>query len=418
MDLLDTIRSHVLALPDLAKFAVIIAVIVGVPRLAARIGVPPMVGLLLFGVALGPHVLGFFGEHRPIADFFAELGKLLLMFSAGLEIDIALFRRAQTRAITFGLVTTTVPLLFGTLLGLGFGYALIPAIVVGSLLASHTLLGVPIVRRLGVMRREPIIVAIGATVLSDTLSLIVFAICVSTYTTGFSPEGLATQLIEIAIFVPLILVGLSRVGAYALSKMGSDEEGHFLLMLVIMAVAGALADLINLPGIVGAFLAGLAVNGAVQDNPARAKLDFFGKALFIPSFFIVTGLLIDPVAFAGSIVEHFPLALGIIVALLAGKWVAAAGVGRAFGYSPAARSTIWALTLPQVAATLAAALVAYDTHNTAGQRMLDGTMLNAVLVLMLATSILGPVLTERFAPRMRDEAEMPQKVSQNHNGGR
>ena len=418
MDLLDTIRSHVLALPDLAKFAVIIAVIVGVPRLAARIGVPPMVGLLLFGVALGPHVLGFFGEHRPIADFFAELGKLLLMFSAGLEIDIALFRRAQTRAISFGLVTTTVPLLFGTLLGLGFGYALIPAIVVGSLLASHTLLGVPIVRRLGVMRREPIIVAIGATVLSDTLSLIVFAICVSTYTTGFSPEGLATQLIEIAIFVPLILVGLSRVGAYALSKMGSDEEGHFLLMLVIMAVAGALADLINLPGIVGAFLAGLAVNGAVQDNPARAKLDFFGKALFIPSFFIVTGLLIDPVAFAGSIVEHFPLALGIIVALLAGKWVAAAGVGRAFGYSPAARSTIWALTLPQVAATLAAALVAYDTHNTAGQRMLDGTMLNAVLVLMLATSILGPVLTERFAPRMRDEAEMPQKVSQNHNGGR
>jgi Kef-type K+ transport system membrane component KefB len=418
MDLLDTIRSHVLALPDLAKFAVIIAVIVGVPRLAARIGVPPMVGLLLFGVALGPHVLGFFGEHRPIADFFAELGKLLLMFSAGLEIDIALFRRAQTRAITFGLVTTTVPLLFGTLLGLGFGYALIPAIVVGSLLASHTLLGVPIVRRLGVMRREPIIVAIGATVLSDTLSLIVFAICVSTYTTGFSPEGLATQLIEIAIFVPLILVGLSRVGAYALSKMGSDEEGHFLLMLVIMAVAGALADLINLPGIVGAFLAGLAVNGAVQDNPARAKLDFFGKALFIPSFFIVTGLLIDPVAFVGSIVEHFPLALGIIVALLAGKWVAAAGVGRAFGYSPAARSTIWALTLPQVAATLAAALVAYDTHNTAGQRMLDGTMLNAVLVLMLATSILGPVLTERFAPRMRDEAEMPQKVSQNHNGGR
>ena len=418
MDLLDAIRSHVLALPDLAKFAVIIAAIVGVPRLTARIRVPAMVGLLLFGVVLGPHVLGFFGEHRPIADFFAELGKLLLMFSAGLEIDIAPFRRAQTRSIIFGLVTTMVPLLFGTLLGLGFGYALIPAIVVGSLLASHTLLSVPIVQRLGVIRLEPIVVTIGATVLSDTLSLIVFAICVSTYTTGFSPEGLATQLIEIAIFVPLILVGLSRVGAYALSKMGSDEEGHFLLMLVIMAVAGALADLINQPGIVGAFLAGLAVNGAVQDNPARAKLDFFGKALFIPSFFIVTGLLIDPVAFVGSIVEHFPLALGIIVALLAGKWVAAAGVGRAFGYSPAARSTIWALTLPQVAATLAAALVAYDTHNTAGQRMLDGTMLNAVLVLMLATSILGPVLTERFAPRMRDEAEMPQKVSQNHNGGR
>jgi Na+:H+ antiporter len=252
-------------------------------------------------------------------------------------------------------LTTTVPLLFGILLALGFGYALIPAIVVGSLLASHTLLSVPIVQRLGVIRLEPIVVTMGATVLSDTLSLIVFAVCVSMYKTGFSPEALAIQLIEIAIFVPLILIGLSRAGVWALSRMGSDEEAHFLLMLAVMAVAGAIADFINLPGIVGAFLAGLAVNSAVQDDPARVKLEFFGKALFIPSFFVVTGLVIDPVVFAADVVDHFPLALGIVVALLAGKWIAAAAGARIFGYAPAARSTMWALTLPQVAATLAAA---------------------------------------------------------------
>jgi Kef-type K+ transport system membrane component KefB len=222
-------------------------------------------------------VLGFFGEFRPIADFFGELGKLLLMFSAGLEIDIALFRRAQTRSLIFGLFTTSVPLLFGTLLGLGFGYAVIPAIVVGSLLASHTLLSVPIVQRLGVIRLEPIVVTIGATVLSDTLSLIVFAVCVSMYTTGFSVAALAIQLIEIAVFVPLILLGLSRAGAYGLSKMGNDEEAHFLVMLGVMAVAGAIADQINLPGIVGAFLAGLAVNGAVQDNPQERNWSSLGK---------------------------------------------------------------------------------------------------------------------------------------------
>ncbi len=91
-----------------------------------------------------------------------------------------------------------------------------------------------------------------------------------------------------------------------------------------------------------------------------------------------------------------------------GKGIAAAVVGRAFGYSPAARLTMWALTLPQVAATLAATLVAYDTRDAAGQRMLDGTMLNVVLVLMLATSILGPVITERFATRMLGR-EAPEK---------
>jgi Kef-type K+ transport system membrane component KefB len=407
----DAVRSHILALPALAKFAVVIAIIVGVPRLAALARLPAMVGLLIFGIVLGPHVLSFLGEQRPVAEFFAELGKLLLMFSAGLEIDLALFRQVQTRSVIFGTVTTGVPLLFGTFLGLGFGYALIPAIVVGSLLASHTLLSIPIVSRLGVMRQEPVVVTIGATVISDTLSLIVFAVCLSIYTTGFSPVALAIQVIEIAVFVWLILFGVNRAGAWMVHRLGHDEEAHFLLMLGVMAVAGAIANLINLPGIVGAFLAGLAVNGAMQESPAKAKLDFFGKALFIPSFFIVTGTLIDPVDFAVSIIIHFPLALGIVVALLAGKWVAAASVGRTFGYSPAARATVWALTLPQVAATLAAAIVAYHTRSPAGQRMLDATMLNAVLVLMVATSILGPILTERFAARMLASVTTPEPAA-------
>jgi Na+:H+ antiporter len=75
-------------------------------------------------------------------------------------------------------------------------------------------------------------------------------------------------------------------------------------------------------------------------------------------------------------------------------------VGRALGYGKTARWTVWAPTLPQVAATLAAALVADNTRNVAGQRLLDTAILNAVLVLMLITSILGPLLVERSAPRM------------------
>jgi Kef-type K+ transport system membrane component KefB len=144
-----------------------------------------MIGLLLFGVILGPHVLEFFGTKPPIADFFAELGKLLLMFSVGLEIDVDRFGTSQTRSIIFGIVTTTLTLVFGTVFGLTFGYTIIPAVVIGSLLASHTLLGLAVVTRLGAVQLEPVIVTIGATVVSDTLSLLVFAICLSTYKTGF-----------------------------------------------------------------------------------------------------------------------------------------------------------------------------------------------------------------------------------------
>jgi Kef-type K+ transport system membrane component KefB len=333
----------------------------------------------------------------------ADLGKLLLMFFAGLEIDLALFRRARTRSIVFGLITTSIPLALGTAVGLWFGYLPVTAIVLGSLLASHTLLALPIITRLGETRLEPVTVTVGATVMSDTLSLIVYAICAGIYHSGFSVLNLGVQLIEIAIFVPLVLFGLSRLGAYLLKKLEDDEDSYFILMLAIMGVAGLLAQSINLPGIVGAFLAGLAVNSAVHDKPAKGKLEFFANSLFIPMFFIVTGFLIDPLVFLRSVVDNFALASAVILALLVGKLIAAEIAGRAFQYSATERLTVWSLTLPQVAATLAAALVAYDTLNSAGQRLVDGRLLNVVLVLMLTTAILGPVLTEHFAPRMLPE---------------
>jgi Kef-type K+ transport system membrane component KefB len=192
----EFVRAHALMLPPLAKFAVGMAIIVGVPALSKRLRLPAVVGLLLSGVVLGPHVLDVFGDKRPIADFFADLGKLLLMFFAGLEIDLALFRRAQHKAITFGLITTSVPLLLGTAVGLLFGYQVVTAVVLGSLLASHTLLGIPIMTKIGANRLEPFTITVGATVLSDTLSLVVFAMCVSTFERGFSMSGLALQLIE------------------------------------------------------------------------------------------------------------------------------------------------------------------------------------------------------------------------------
>ncbi len=396
----DFIRDHLLTLPTLAKFALGMVMLVTIPRICRRLHVPAAVGLLLGGVIIGPYVLGVFSTDRPIADFMAELGKLLLMFFAGLDIDLALFRRARNRSITFGITTTVVPLVLGTAVGLAFSYASIPALVIGSLLASHTLLGLPVLDRLGIKGLEPVTVTVGATVMSDTLSLVVFAICVSIYTTGFSASALALLLAEIAGYIVLVLFGLSRLAGYVLKRVEDEEDAYFVLMLCIMAIAAVLAVVIQLPGIVGAFLAGLAVNASARDKPASAKLEFLSKSLFIPIFFIVTGFLINPVTFVQGIINDFLLVAGIIAALLVGKWIAAWAVGRTFGYSRDEQLTVWSLTLPQVAATLAATLVAHDTLGATGNRLLDDRMLNVVLVLVLVTAILGPVLTEQFAPRL------------------
>jgi Kef-type K+ transport system membrane component KefB len=399
--MINFLRDYLFTMPVLAKFAVGMVMLVVIPRLSRRVHVPATVGLLLGGVIAGPYVLDIFGKVRPIADFLAELGKLLLMFFAGLEINLALFRRARDRSVALGITTTVFPLLLGTIVGLSFGYGLVPAIVIGSLLASHTLLGLPIVSRLGLGNLESVTVAVGATVMSDTLSLVVFAICVSIYTTGFSPAGLAVLIAEIVGYILLVLFGLSRLGAYVLKRVENEEDAYFILMLSIMAIAGVLADAIQLPGIVGVFLAGLAINASAQKAPASLKLEFLSKSFFIPIFFVVTGFLIDPIKFVFGIFDDFFLVASIVGALLVGKWMAAWAVGHAFGYSPNERLNIWSLTLPQVAATLAATLVAHDTLNSAGQRLLDDRMFNVVLVLVFVTSVLGPLLTERFATRLR-----------------
>ena len=411
MDWLDAFRSHAVALPNLAKFGIVMAIIAVAPAIARRIRIPELIVLLAFGITLGPHVLDVAPINHPIVQFFGDLGRLLLMFAAGLEIDLSLFRKAQTRSVIFGLITTIVPQVLGTALGLTFGYGVIPSIVIGSLLASHTLLAMPIVTRLGALSFEPVVVAIGATMVSDVLSLVIFGICVSTYTTGFSPSGLTVQLAEVAIFVPLIMVGVSRAGAWILNKLRDNEAGYFVTMLGIMAVSGMLADLINLPDIVGAFLAGWAVNAAAVDHPAKEKLDFFGRAFFIPIFFIVIGFLIVPGAVGRTILDNFWLVAGMVVSLILGKGIAAALAGRAFGYPRDARLTMWALTLPQVAATLAATLVGYNALNAAGERLLPEEIFNAVLVLLVVTSLLGPVLTELFTPGMVFEEKARTKAA-------
>jgi Kef-type K+ transport system membrane component KefB len=397
---LEFLRSHLSSLSSLVKLIVGLSAVFIMPPLSRRLKLPPVVGLLAAGVVLGPYVLGIFGKERPVMDFIAELGKLLLMFYAGLEVNLALFRQSQRKVTIFGVVTTTLPLVLGTVVGLLFGYAAIPAIVLGSLLASHTLLALPIVTELGAAKLEPVAVTAGATVMSDTLSLVVFAVCVSTYQRGFSVSVLVVQLVEIVAYVLFILLVMSRVAAYAFKKAGNKEDTFFILLFGIMAISAALAGLVHLPGIVGAFLAGLALNEAAQGKPAAEKLGFFANAVFIPSFFLATGFLIDPAVLVRSLIDNFGLAVSIVLALVVGKWIAAELTGRSFRYPAPARMTVWSLTLPQVAATLAAALVGFKTLDPAGHPLIDQRILNSVFVLMLTTSILGPVLTQHYTPLM------------------
>jgi Kef-type K+ transport system membrane component KefB len=391
-------------LPLLARFAVAMAVILIVPALCEKVRLPAVVGLLLGGVVFGPHGLNVGPKSHEVAHFFADVGKLLLMFFAGLEIDLIQFRRTGYRSLVFGLATFALPLVGGILIGLHFGYGWLGALLIGSLLASHTLLGYPIVQRLGLSRDEAVTVTVGATIFTDVASLMILAVCIPIHLAGFSPKAFLLQLAQLAGYVPLVLFGLGALTRLVMPRVRS-KEGQFLVMLLVVTLAAIGAELIHLEGIIGAFLAGLALNRAVQGSQAKHELEFLGNTLFIPMFFITVGFLIDLRVFAATLASSPGLVVAIVGGLTASKLLAALLTRRVFGYSRHQGLVMWSLSLPQVAATLAAALVAFEAKNAEGRRLIDEPVLNSVIVLMVVTSFLGPILTEWFGKRLAADSK-------------
>lgn len=388
-----------LDIPPMARFGAVLFLLLFTPYISQRLRVPSVVGYILAGIIVGPHGLSIVPKHGAVAEFFAELGKLLLMFFVGLEVDLQQFRAQGNKSLLFGLVTFSLPMAAGTSAGLLFGYGPVAALLIGSLLASHTLIAYPIVVNAGLSKLRCVTITVGATILTDMLALLALAICLTTHQSGFDIEAVAIQLGELAAFVAIMVFLVGPVGRWAFDRLGRSDELSFTLMLAIVTLGATFAEALKLEGILGAFLAGLAVNEAVRGTAAKEKIEFLGNNLFIPAFFIVTGFLVDLHAFMETLWSNTGMVLTIVLALIGSKWLAAEIVGRAWRLPATERGLMASLTMPQVAATLASALVGYEAINKAGERLIDTPMLNTVLVLVIVTAVLGPILTERYVQR-------------------
>ncbi|PLZ85339.1 cation:proton antiporter domain-containing protein [Fischerella thermalis] len=377
-------------------FTILLLVIFTVPPIFEKIRLPGLVGLLIAGVVLGENGLNLLNSESETIKLLSEIGKVYLMFVAGLEIDLGQFRKTKNRSIGFGSLTFLVPLIAGVIVGRLFNFSWNTSVLIGSLLASHTLLAYPIVSRLGVVTNEAVTVTIGATIFTDTGALLVLAVCVGIHGGEFTALSLITLLIGLAIYSAVVLFGFDWAGKEFFRRSGDEQGNQFLFILLALFVASVGAQVIGVEKIVGAFLAGLAVNDVLGRSPVREKVEFIGSVLFIPCFFVDMGLLIDIPAFIKTLSSIW-LAAAIVVALIGSKFIAAFLAKLLYRYNTAELLTMWSLSLPQVAATLAAALVAYKTVNPAGERLINEGVLNSVIVLMLVTSIIGPVITARFA---------------------
>ncbi len=380
----ETIREPIFT------FALLLAIILLVPPIFEKIKLPGLVGLLVAGVIFGSSGLGLLNSKSETMILLADIGKIYLMFVAGLEIDLEQFRRTKNRSMTFGFATFAIPLLGGILVGRVFGFGWNTAVLIGSLLASHTLLAYPIVKRLGVVNDEAVTVTIGATIFTDIGALLVLAICLGVNKGDFTAVDLGILLGSLAVYTLVVLFGLDRLGRAFFRRSKNDQGNQFLFVLLSLFVASVGAEAIGIEKIVGAFLTGLAVNDVIGDGPVKEKVEFVGSVLFIPIFFVDMGLLLDLNAFQ-DVFRSIGIPLSIVGTLLLSKFLAAWVAKLAYRYSWQQAITMWSLSLPQVAATLAAALVGFQAE------IINERVFNSVILLMLVTSIAGPLITSRFA---------------------
>ncbi|BAZ15118.1 sodium/hydrogen exchanger [Calothrix sp. NIES-4071] len=371
--------------------AILLLVILVVPIIFERLRLPGVVGLLLAGIILGPQGLHFLQDNSQTINFLSNIGLVYLMFVAGLEIDLNQFRHTANKSLGFGSFTFGVPMIVGTMVGRIFGFDWNAAILIGSLFATQTMLAYPIINRLGVADNEAVRVTMGATAFTDISALLLLAVCIAVHTTSqLNVFNLITLIGWLTIYSTVILVGFDWAGKEFFRRSGEDEGHQFLFVILVVFVASVGAQLIGVEKIVGAFLAGLAVNETLADGPVKEKVVFIGRVLFIPIFFVHLGLLVDLPAFARNI-STIQLTALIIAGLIASKFVAAILAKLLYQYNWREAITMWSLSLPQVGVTVAATFVGHR------EGLLTLPVFNSIIVLMLVTSTVGPLITSRAA---------------------
>lgn len=384
------IALHHLLEEPIAAFAILLAVILVVPFLAERVKLPGLVGLLVAGLVMGPHGLNLLNPDGQIMHLLSDIGLLYLMFVAGLEIDMDEFQKMKYRAAGFGSLTFFLPLAAGLGLGLVLGLGFISALLLGSLIASHSLLTYPIVSDYNVERNPAVVTVLGGTIFTDIAALIVLAICISAGSGEFTLSQLGGLILGLAIYALVVVVGLDRLGHFFFERSGDNQGNQFLFILLAVFLAAIGAEVIGVEKIVGAFLVGLAVNEVVGNSLVKEKIVFVGNVLFIPIFFIDVGLLVDLPAFFSN-ARVLAISCSLLALLLVSKFLAAYMAQRFYNFRRQEMLTMWGMSLPQVATTLAAALVG----NQAG--LLSDDILNAVVVMMLVTALAGPLVVKQTA---------------------
>jgi Kef-type K+ transport system membrane component KefB/mannitol/fructose-specific phosphotransferase system IIA component (Ntr-type) len=369
------------------------------PLLAERLRLPGLIGLILAGAVVGPNGLELLARDATI-ELLGTVGLVYLMFLAGLELDLTGFQRYRNRSLAFGAISFALPfaLAIGTM---GFlGFSMPAAVLIGAVVASHTLLAYPIASRLGITKDPAVTSVMGGTLLTDSLSLAVLAV-VDAVASGAQGVAFWLRLAgSLGLYLGLAMWLIPRLGRWFFRSAEGESTTRFFFLMAALFVSAYSADIAGAQPIIGAFLAGLLLNRLIPDqSPLMTRVRFFGNAFFIPFFLFSVGMLFD----FGALFEgtRVLIVAGALIALvLVGKGLSALLSGRMLGFTNDQGWLMAGLSIPQAAATLAVTFVGLEIG------LFDEAVVSAVIVLIVVSSLIVASVAARMCQRIATAAEV------------
>lgn len=397
MILLDT--SLTLPISDpVVQFLLILIIILLTPILFNKIKMPSLLGLIIAGTIIGPFGLNLM-ERNSSFILFGTAGLLFIMFLAGLDTDIAEFKKNSKKSALFGILTFAIPFL----MSFGASYflldlSLMSSVLIGGMIAPHTPITYPIVTRFDIQKNLAVSITLGGTLIANIVAFLIIVVVVGMSTGKVDTTFWIHLSICAVLFASIIIFVFPYITRWFFKRF-QDNVLQFVFVLVMLFLGAFISKVAGIEPIIGALFTGMTLNRLIpRTSPLMNRISFVGNSIFIPFFLIGVGMLVDLRAFIQDITT-IKVAICLTFTAIFSKYLAALFTQKILKFSADQRRVINGLSSAQAASTLAVVMVGYNIitgTTTTGEpiRLLNDAVLNGSLIMILISCTTAALQTQ------------------------
>ncbi|MBR5165998.1 MAG: cation:proton antiporter [Ruminococcus sp.] len=370
--------------------------------LARKLKAPMVVGEIIAGLVIGPCLLNVV-KPTEFISMMAEIGVVLIMFSAGLETNLQELKKSGLAAFIIACIGVLVPLVGGSLLYMGmYGFAAVgtdhffKAVFIGSIMTATSVgITVEVLKEMGHLQSR-----VGQTILSAAIIDDIIGIIVLTFVLGFKDPDSNTLLVTGKIVLFLVLSVILGYIFYKLFKWYDEKHSHTRRIPIIaiglcLVMAFVAEKYFGIADITGAYIAGIILCNTRDAEYIDRKVSINGYMFFAPMFFVGIGLKTD---FSEVDTSMILFSVGFVVVALLSKIIGCGLVSKCFGYrwADCLKIGIGMMTRGEVALII--------TNKGLGLGIIDSSYFTAVILLIIVSSIVTPVLLKLLFNKYPEQA--------------